>query len=103
MSTDAEILKTIRADKLISENSELKKMIDENQNYYNQIKKYSFEELINNLQPRWSNQNFLNEKETMELTLLFFEYRVRGLDPEYFTAGAGSHVKRSQSESCIIL
>ena len=82
---------------------ELKKMVDNNQEYVEKIKNYSFDDLMNELQPKWTNQRFLNEKEATEFALLIIEYRMRGLDMEYFTSGAGSYITAKKGMDCIIL
>lgn len=93
-----------RAKETIESTPALKKMVEDNPDFVNVIKSYDFTKLMEELQPKWTNQNFLSERETTELTLLFMEYQLRGFDTEYFTTGAGSYVKpHSNSPECTIL
>jgi len=81
----------------------MKKMVDDNNEYVEKVKKYSFDQLMQELQPKWTNQRFLNEREQTELALLILEYRLRGFDMEYFTSGAGSYIATSRGGICSIL
>jgi hypothetical protein len=75
---------------LISSNQQIKKLLVDNKSYWDQIKNYSVMQLVSEIQPKWNKQNSLSEKEATKLTLLMLEYRLRGLDMEYFTCGAGA-------------
>jgi hypothetical protein len=89
---------------LINTNLEIKKLYEDNSNYIAEISEYPFGKLINELQPKWSNQNFLSTDDQVKLTLLLLEYRKRGFDIEYFTSGAGSYIKKKpDSSECSIL
>ena len=57
---------------------------------------------MHELQPMWTNQRNLSEKETKKFVLLVFEYRLRGFDMEYFQCGAGSHIKQQSNNRCLI-
>ena len=57
-------IKTARIAKVqadIDGNPDFKKIIEEKKDYVEQCKKYSFDELMQDLQPKWSNQRFLDE------------------------------------------
>lgn len=75
---------------LIEENADLKKLIADNQTYWKKIERYSSIKLVEKIQPIWNKRNSLKEKEAKKVTLLLLQYRLRGLDPEYFTHGAGA-------------
>lgn len=93
-----------RAKQTIEDTPALKKMIDDNPDFVTLVKTYDFIKLIEELQPKWTNQKFLSEKETVELTLLIMEYQLRGCDMEYFTSGSGSYIKpHSNFPDCVIL
>ena len=81
---------------LIATNSEIQELIRDNLSYWNKIKGYSVMQLISEIQPKWNELRSLSKKEASEMSLLMLEYRLRGLDIEYFTHGAGS------SGSCCI-
>jgi hypothetical protein len=75
---------------LIQSNPKLQDLILNNQTFYNQIRNYSFEQLMAELQPKWNNQKSLSEDEGKKLALLIIEYRSRGFDIEYLINGAGA-------------
>jgi len=103
MSIDYTTQRINETKKTIDESPELKKLVEENTEYVTRIQKYSFDELISELQPKWSNQRFLEQREAEELTLLLLEYRLRGLDIEYFTQGGGSYIKTNKDSECSLL
>ena len=76
--------------KCIDENPELKQLIIDNQSFWRDIKGYSIQQLVAEIQPKWHKQSSLSEKKAKELILLLLEYRLRGLDIEYFKSGAGA-------------
>lgn len=75
---------------LIANNSEIQKLLADNKSFWTEIKDYSVIQLVSEIQPRWNQQNSLSQKDTVKLVLLMLEYRLRGLDMEYFTSGAGA-------------
>lgn len=81
----------------IDADPELKKLIADKQAFWNKIKTYSIHQLVAKIQPMWNQQKSLSEKKAKKLVLLLLEYRLRGLDIEYFTAGAGA------PNSCLII
>jgi hypothetical protein len=88
----------------IDSNPDLKKLIEDNESYVSDLKNLNLTELIEEIQPRWSDQRFLNEEEGKKLTLLLIEYQMRGLDMDYFLCGSGSYIKSTSTESsCNIL
>lgn len=69
------------------EQPEIKELLEKNKDYVEEVKAYSFEKLMQELQPRWTAQRELDEAESTKLVILLFEY---GFDMEYFKSGAGS-------------
>jgi len=87
---------------LINTNSELQKVIEKHQTFWNQIKDYDLLWLVQEIQPKWNNRNKLSNDESEKLALLMLTYRLKGLDPEYFTCGAGASSGNGDS-NCLII
>ena len=79
------------ADKLIKGSPVMKESFEKYPDYAEQTWDMSFDDLIKEIQPRWSSRNSdsLNEVHGTLMCIAMMEYRLRGLDMEYFTSGAG--------------
>lgn len=90
-------------EELMESNPTLKELREKNSEYCSKIRKYDLTHLIEELQPLWTNQHFGTEDEKKQMLLLILEYRMRGMDMEYFTSGAGSFIRTKPEQECIIL
>ena len=88
--------------KLIDTDAKIKEIIQKNQLLWAKIKNYDTSKLIEELQHKWNKRNKLSQEEGEKLCLLMLAYRLRGLDVEYFTAGAGASSGNGES-NCTIL
>lgn len=88
---------------IIENNPNLKELREKNSEYCSKIQKYEFEQLMGELQPLWTNQHFGTKEENEKMILLILEYRLRGMDMEYFTSGAGSFIRTKPEQNCVIL
>ena len=86
--------------------SELQNIVKANEQYFDEIETYDFDDLMNALQPLWTNQHFNTEHDAIKLTLLILQYQLRGFDMEYFMSGGGSNIRTTRKLSdgiCIVL
>jgi hypothetical protein len=78
------------AQKYLDSNEDLKALIKKRSSFWNEINRYHDIIIVHKIQPLWTSRNNLAETDAEELALLILRYRLLGLDPEYFTNGAGS-------------
>lgn len=76
-------------EQMIADDPQLQQLIASRHDYVQTIKTYDLNQLMNKIQPMYNKLNRLSEEEAEKLVLLMLEYRLRGLDMEYFTQGAG--------------